>query len=91
MGTARLVISRLQELKTQTTQACLNAIAGLPATIMIHGVKTALSVEDLKTDDDPANVITQESVWAEESGQYRYVTTVAIVVERERVTPEDPA
>ena len=81
-------ITRIQELRTQATHACMNALVG-PTVQQIYShesVKTALEVTDLSTDDEPGNMIVQESVWAEEGGRrYLYRVMVAVMVERERV------
>lgn len=80
-------ITRQQELLTQATQACLNVVRGDVATgIYNHqSVKTALEVMEPRTDEEPGNMIVQESIWAEEAGTFRYRLLVAIVVERERM------
>ncbi len=83
-------ITRQQELLTQATQACLNAIRGdVTAGIYNHNsVKTSLEVMETRTDAEPGNMIVQESIWSEEDGKFRYRLLVAVVVERERIVPE---
>lgn len=84
-------ITRQQELLTQATQACLHAVRGDVAAGIFPqgGVKTSLEVMETRTDQEPGNMIVQESIWIEEDGhKYRYRTLVAVVVERERIVPE---